>query len=138
LAEVSAQRLHGHLRRGRSGKLKDAAIYWVSGGDIVDDKTQDDAAAFGLELPKQKKKESSDFEVWEENWETVQMFLRAQTQWNVSMDGLVGLKYEVLLGSGGLFDLYNVENRTDVLERLQVMEATALTELRKRSNGKSA
>lgn len=53
------------------------------------------------------------------------------------MDGLVGLKYEVLLGSGGLFDLYNVENRTDVLERLQVMEATALTELRKRSNGRS-
>ena len=68
-----------------------------------------------MELPKQKKKESTDFEVWEENWETVQMFLRAQTQWNVSMDGLVGLKYEVLLGSGGLFDLYNVENRTDVL-----------------------
>ena len=51
------------------------------------------------------------------------------------MDGLIGLKYEVLLGSGGLFDLYNVENRTDVLERLQLMEATALTELRKRSNG---
>ena len=76
--------------------------------------------------------------MWDENWETVQIFLRAQTQWNVSMDGLVGLKYEVLLGSGGLFDLYNVENRTDVLERLQVMEATALTELRKRSNGKSA
>jgi len=86
---------------------------------------------------KPKKAESNDFEVWEENWETVQIFLRAQTQWNVSMDGLVGLKYEVLLGSGGLFDLYNVENRTDVLERLQVMEATALTELRKRSNGRS-
>ena len=86
-------------------------------------------------MPGPKKEESIDFEVWEENWETVQMFLRAQTQWNVSMDGLVGLKYEVLLGSGGLFDLYNVENRTDVLERLQLMEATALTELRKRSNG---
>ena len=84
---------------------------------------------------KPKKAESTDFEVWEENWETVQIFLRAQTQWNVSMDGLVGLKYEVLLGSGGLFDLYNVEDRTDVLERLQVMEATALTELRKRSDG---
>ena len=86
-------------------------------------------------MPKPKKEQSTDFEVWEENWEAVQMFLRAQTQWTVSMDGLVGLKYEVLLGSGGLFDLYNVENRTDVLERLQVMEATALTELRKRSNG---
>ena len=138
MAQVGAQRLHGHLLRGRSGKLKDAAVYWVSGGEIVDDRTQDDAAAFGLEPLKPKKAESTDFEVWEENWETVQIFLRAQTQWNVSMDGLVGLKYEVLLGSGGLFDLYNVENRTDVLERLQVMEATALTELRKRSNGKSA
>jgi len=91
-----------------------------------------------MKLPEPKPKESEDFEVWDENWETVQMFLRAQTQWNVSMDGLVGLKYEVLLGSGGLFDLYNVENRTDVLERLQVMEATALTELRKRSNGRSS
>lgn len=89
-----------------------------------------------MKLPEPKADESEDFEVWDENWETVQMFLRVQTQWNVSMDGLVGLKYEVLLGSGGLFDLYNVKNRTDVLERLQVMEATALTELRKRSNGR--
>ena len=89
-----------------------------------------------MKLPEPKADESEDFEVWDENWETVQMFLGVQTQWNVSMDGLVGLKYEVLLGSGGLFDLYNVKNRTDVLERLQVMEATALTELRKRSNGR--
>ena len=91
-----------------------------------------------MKLPKPKTEESEDFEVWDENWETVQMFLRVQTQWNVSMDGLVGLKYEVLLGSGGLFDLYNVKNRTDVLERLQVMEATVLTESRKRSNGRSS
>ncbi len=90
-----------------------------------------------MSLPKPKADEPVDFEVWEENWETVQMFLRIQTQWNVSMDGLVGLKYEVFLCSGGLFDLYNVKNRTDVLERLQIMEATALTELRKRSNGSS-
>ena len=135
MAQVSAQRLHQHLFRGRSGKLREAAVYWASGGKLVEDKTKEDAAAFGIKLPEPKKQESTDFEVWEENWEAVQMFLRAQTQWNVSMDGLVGLKYEVLLGSGGLFDLYNVENRTDVLERLQLMEATALTELRKRSNG---
>ena len=138
MAEISPQCLHQHLLGGRSGKLKDAAVYWVSGGKQVEDKTQDDAAAFGMKLPEPKAKESEDFEVWDENWETVQMFLRVQTQWTVSMDGLVGLKYEVLLGSGGLFDLYNVKNRTDVLERLQVMEATALTELRKRSNGRSS
>ena len=108
----------------------------MSGGKIVEDKTQDDAAAFGLVVPKPTQEESSDFEVWDENWDAVMMFLRMQTQWQVSMNGYVGLKYEVLLGSGGLCDLYNVEDRRDVLERLQIMEASALSELRKRSDGK--
>jgi hypothetical protein len=63
------------------------------------------------------------------------MFLRMQTQWTVSMAGYVGLKYEVLLSNGGLCDLYNVENRRDMLEGLQIMEATALSELSKRSDG---
>ena len=91
-----------------------------------------------MQLPKKKKEEPENFEVWEENWEAVTMFLRMQTQWTTSMAGYVGLKYEVLLGSGGLFDLYNVEDRRDVLERLQILEATALSELRKRSDGKQA
>ena len=90
-----------------------------------------------MQLPKKKKEEPENFEVWEENWEAVTMFLRMQTQWTTSMAGYVGLKYEVLLGSGGLFDLYNVEDRRDVLERLQILEATALSELRKRSDGKA-
>ena len=81
-------------------------------------------------------KESTDFEVWDENWDAVIMFLRLQTQWQVSMSGYVGLKYEVLLGSEGLFGLYNVEDRRDMLERLQIMEAAALKEFRKRSDGK--
>ena len=89
-----------------------------------------------MQLPKKEEKQDDDFEVWDENWEAVMMFLRMQTQWTTSMAGYVGLKYEVLLGSGGLFDLYNVEDRRDVLERLQILEATALSELRKRSDGK--
>lgn len=53
------------------------------------------------------------------------------------MAGYVGLKYEVMLSSGGLFDLYNVDNRRDMLEGLQVMEAAALSELSKKgSDGK--
>ena len=35
------------------------------------------------------------------------------------MSGLCRAEYEVLLVSGGLFDLYDVENRRDVLEGLQ-------------------
>ena len=87
-------------------------------------------------MPKKEKKKEEHFEVWDENWEAVTMFLRMQTQWDVSMSGYVGLKYEGLLCSGGLCDLYNVEDRKDLLERLQVMEASALTELRKSSDGK--
>ena len=71
------------------------------------------------------------FEVWEENWETVVMFLRMQTQWTVTMGGYVGLKYEVLLGASGLMSLYDVENPREMLEELQVMEAAALSELNK-------
>lgn len=71
------------------------------------------------------------FEVWEENWETVVMFLRMQTQWTVTMGGYVGLKYEVLLGASGLMSLYDVENPREMLEDLQVMEAAALAELNK-------
>ena len=46
-----------------------------------------------------------------------------------------GLKYEVLLVSGGLFDLYDVENRREVLEGLRIMESAALTEFSKKADG---
>ena len=59
------------------------------------------------------------------------MFLRCQTQWNMSFGGVVGLKYEVLLLAGGLFDLYNVTNRKEMLEGLQLMESVALREVNK-------
>jgi hypothetical protein len=60
------------------------------------------------------------------------MFLRLQTQWSVTMGGYVGLKYEVLLGAGGLMSLYDVDNPRELLEEIQVMEAAALSELNKK------
>jgi hypothetical protein len=59
------------------------------------------------------------------------MFLRMQTQWNTTMAGYLGLKYEVLLMPGGLLDLYSVGDRLEMMEGLRVMEAAALTELAK-------
>ncbi len=70
--------------------------------------------------------------MWEENWETVMMFQRMSTQWSISMGGYVGLKYEVLLGAGGLMSLYDVNDPREMLEGLQVMESTALAELNKK------
>ena len=67
----------------------------------------------------------------EENWDIVMMFLRMNTQWEMSFGGVVGLKYEVLLLAGGLFDLYNINNRQEMLEGLQLMESVALREINK-------
>ena len=74
--------------------------------------------------------------MWDENWESVSMFLRMQTQWTVSMAGYTGLRYEVLVCSGGLFDLYDVEDRRTMLDDIQVMEIAALNELHKDQGGK--
>ena len=73
---------------------------------------------------------SNDFEVWDENWDTVMMFMRMQTQWNVTMGGFVGLKYEVLRW---LCDLYLVEDQRAMLDGLRTMEAAALQVLNDRS-----
>lgn len=64
------------------------------------------------------------------------MFLRMQTQWTVSMAGYVGLRYDILLHSGGLFDLYCVENRRSMLEGLQIMESAALSYFAKQKEDK--
>jgi len=85
-------------------------------------------------LPEKPKEKEDGCIVWEENWETVLMFLRMQTQWSMSFGGVTGLKYEVLLSAGGLFDIYNVENRRAMLEDLKIMEATALTEMNKKDS----
>ena len=67
--------------------------------------------------------------MWEENWDVVMMFLRMQTQWNVSMAGLTGLNYSSL---DYLSRLYSVKDPVSLFEGIQVMEVTALTCLNKR------
>jgi len=67
--------------------------------------------------------------VWEENWQSFEIFLKMQTQWNVTMGGYVGLKYEVLQW---VSQLYDVEDKRRLLEDIQVMEAAALSELNKK------
>ena len=59
------------------------------------------------------------------------IFCNMQTQWTTSFGGFVGLRYEVLLMQGGMFDLYNITDRRKILVELQIMEAAALKELSK-------
>lgn len=64
-----------------------------------------------------------DFEVWDDNRQIVEMFMRMQTQWRTSMSGAVGLDYAAL---EWLCRLYPVDNPQELFEGLQVMEYTAL------------
>ena len=73
--------------------------------------------------------QSADFEVWEENWPAVEMFLRVQTQWRTSMSGVIGLDY---LAVEWMLRLYGVEDQRSMLEDLQVMEGAALTLINKK------
>jgi hypothetical protein len=95
----------------------------------VQDKTQDDAAAFGVALPEEP--QSRNFEVWQENWEVVVVFMRCQTQWRTTMSGLLGLDYTAV---AWVLKLYEIEDQRSMLEDLQVMEAAAMQALNNRGS----
>ena len=84
---------------------------------------------FGLALPELEP--DGDFEVWEENWPAMEMFLRCQTQWRTTMSGVLGLDYSAV---AWILRLYEVEDQRSMLEDLQVMEAAAMTALNERSS----
>ena len=95
-------------------------------GGVIDER-EDDLKALGA-TPEQLASlhldsVSQDFEVWEENWDTVMMFMRLSTQWQASMSGLVGLHYPSL---EWLCKLYAVAEPVALFEGIQVMERTAL------------
>lgn len=71
----------------------------------------------------QSKKAVKNCEIWEENWETVEMFMRMQTQWIVGTSGAVGLSYPSL---EWLCKLYAVTDPVALFEGIRIMEATAL------------
>ena len=67
--------------------------------------------------------EPEDFEVYPDNWDAVEMFMRCQTQWRTATSGVLGLDYAAV---EWVFRLYEVKDQRTVLEDLQVMEAAAL------------
>lgn len=84
---------------------------------------------FGLALPEQAR--TDDFEVWEENWPVLEMFLRCQTQWRTTMSGVLGLDYAAV---AWVLKLYEVEDHRSMLEDLQVMEAAAMVTINSRGS----
>lgn len=56
------------------------------------------------------------------------MFLRLQTQWRSTMNGVIGLDYSAVQW---LFRLYEVQDERALLEDLQTMEVAAMQAINK-------
>nr|BAR31325.1 hypothetical protein [uncultured Mediterranean phage uvMED] len=59
----------------------------------------------------------------QENWDAVIMFTRMGTQWNVTMGGVIGLKYDVL---EWFCRIYYVKDVKKMLSKIQIMERAAM------------
>lgn len=108
----------------------DAARHWALGG--VKDETADDLLAFGATVAvlQTLPDENTEFGVWEENAESVAMFMRLQTQWNVTANGVfLGLNYQA---ADVLFRIHAVTDQAAMMNDLQAMEIAALNVLNAR------
>lgn len=69
------------------------------------------------------------FGVWPDNADTVMMFMRLQTQWNVIAGAFIGLNYQ---SAQFLIKIHGVENEAEMMDDLQAMEIAALQVMNKR------
>ena len=61
------------------------------------------------------------------------IFIKLMTQWRTTMGGVIGLDYSVLQM---LFDLYDINNRQEIFENIQIMEQEALIHMNKEAKTK--
>lgn len=90
----------------------------------MNDELLEDLRAYGADvsaLPASMR-EPVTFEVWPEHEDAVLLFLRSQTQWRTTSSGVMGLDYGAVFQ---IMDLYDVGDRRQTLEDLQVMESRA-------------
>ena len=73
-----------------------------------------------------------EFEVWEENWPVVELFLRVQTQWRTGMSGPVGLDYVAVAWVLKL--IAEESTHRPLLEDLQIMEGAVLAYIAKQGD----
>ena len=106
-----------------------AAEHWC-GGHVVDE-TVKDAASLGIVLL-EPVVIPDHFEVWEENWQVLTIFLQVQTQWRAGMSGLIGLDYGAV---AWVLKLVAAEDQhLALLEDLQIMERAVLSFIAKQES----
>jgi len=75
------------------------------------------------ELKARLREQEQDIDVWPENWQSVQVWTRAQTQWRMGFGGPTGLDYN---GVEAVMRQMKIEDTGDCFDRIQVLEAATL------------
>lgn len=70
-------------------------------------------------------KKNGEAECWPDNWLLLQIFDALDTQWNIGMSGVVGLRYEALDVVFEEFEVKKTE-RAEMIGSLRTMETEAL------------
>ena len=73
--------------------------------------------------------DTSDVEVWPENWVPFKVFNKVSTQWRVWAGGATGLDYSVVYST---MDRMKIKKQLAVLDAIRVMEASALSTMNRR------
>lgn len=72
------------------------------------------------------------FEVFEENWPAVEIFLRLATQWRLgAMGGVFGLDYAAV---EAVLRMLRTDNPREIFDSIQVMEYAALPVLNEKKD----
>lgn len=104
----------------------------VNGEAGDEGKEQDKAlAAFGLKPIALSA--TRDIEVWPENWQIMLVFIDMLSQWNVGMNGVIGLRYEAM---PMVLQVHGIKPDRDLFDGIRVMERAALHELNEANHGK--
>lgn len=94
-------------------------MFWC-GDRVIDETATDDSVLF--DQPIEEKKEVQMFEVLEENWLSIILFLDIQTQWRMDQGVIYGLDYNAIKW---IFELKKdeIKKPLEILADLQVLEA---------------
>lgn len=67
-------------------------------------------------------------EVWEESWESIELYVRNQTQWRASANQLLGLDYNVLYADMQRREI-PTDRQAELMDDIRIIEAAAKIEL---------
>lgn len=99
----------------------------MRGGKVKNKEAANDLEFFGgapKDWSEAISEESKDLEIETDNWDTVMLFLRVQTQWRIGLSGATGLDYSAVFQT---MDRLKVSDPDGIVfEGLQIMECSAL------------